>query len=84
MYHPEYLARRAKIKELVCILNVARSAVFVITFRGYSIKSPPTVSHTRIGYSFYGHTSITMRDYVTVCYTGILLRVTKRIVLITF
>ena len=84
MSHPEYLAPRVEITELMCILKVMRSAVFVITFPGYSIRFPPTVSLTLIGSYFCGHMSNMMREYVNVRPTGILLRATKQILFVPF
>ena len=84
MYNPEYLGPCVGIIELTCILKVARYDVFVVTFPGYSIRSPLTVIHTQIVYSLYGCTSTTMCDYVIVRPTGILLRATKRIVFVPF
>ena len=84
MYHPEYLAPRVEITELICILNVMRSSVFVVAFTGYPIRFAPTTSRNLIRSSFCGFTSNTMFDYVTVRSTGILLRAIKRIVFFPF
>ena len=73
MSHMEYLSPCVEIKELICILNVVRSAVFVVIFSGYSIKFPPTVIHTQIEPSFCVHTSNKIHEYVTVHPTVILL-----------
>ena len=61
-----------------------RSAVFLITFPVYTIQFPPTVSHTRIGFSLGGHTLTMMCEYVTVRPTGIFLREKKEIVFVPF
>ena len=84
MSHPEYPVPCVEIMELVCILNVVRSAVFVVIFPLYSILFPPKISRTQIGYSFYGRTLTTMREYVTVRLNGIFLCATKRIVFVPF
>ena len=84
MYHPEYLAPRVKITELMCILNVARYAVFVITFPLYFIQLPPIVICTQIGSSLCGCTLTNMREYVTAHPNGILLRTIKQIVFVIF
>ena len=65
-------------------MKVVRSAIFVVTFPGYSIIFPPAVSLTLMGSSFCGRMSSTIREYVTVHPTGILLRATKRIVFFPF
>ena len=49
MSHPEIFLPHVEIPECVCSLNVLISAVFVVTFHGYSIQFPPKVIHTRIG-----------------------------------
>ena len=84
MSHPTYIASHVEIKEFICILKVVRSAIFDVTFPGYSILPPPTASHTLVGYSFCGRTSTTIREYVTMLTTIILLRATKRIVFVPF
>ena len=61
---------------------MVRYAVFVVNFPGYSIQSPPTVSHTRTVSSLYVHTLNTMHEYVTVCSTNIFLLGAKRIVFV--
>ena len=73
-----------EITELICILKVVISAVFVVTFPGCLIIFPPTVILTLVGSSVCGITSTTMREYANVHPTGILLRATKRIVLVPF
>ena len=80
--HPAYLAPPVEIMELICILKLVRSAVFVVTFPEYSIQFNPTVSLTLIGYSLFGLTSTTIRDYVSVRPTGILLHATRRILFV--
>ena len=84
MSSPAYLEPRMEITEFMCILNVVRSAVFVVTIPTYSIQFIHTVRGTIIRNSFWGRISNTMRDYVTVCPTGVLLYVTKLIVLVPF
>ena len=84
MSHPEYLKPRLEITELICILNVVRSAVFVVTFTVYSIRFPPTVSRNLIGSYFCGCMANTMHDYVTMLTTGIYFCVTKPIVFVFF
>ena len=73
-----------EITELICILNVVISAAFAITFPGYSIIFPSAVRLTLIGSSLSDFTSTTMRDYVNMRPTGILLHATKRIVFVPF
>ena len=73
-----------EIADLIFILNVVRFAFFVVTFTGYSILFPSTVSRNRIGYSLCGLKLTTIREYVAVRPTGILLRATKRIVFVPF
>ena len=82
MSHPAYLAPRLEITELICILKVVRSAVFVVTFPVYSILFPPTVRCTPIGYFLCGRTSTKMCEYVTMLLTGIFLHATNWIVFI--
>ena len=84
MSNSVYLVPHVKIMELICILNVLRYAVFVVTFPGCSIRFNPTVSCTSIGYSFCVCTSTAMHEYVTVRTTGILLCATKQIVSVPF
>ena len=84
MPHLAYIGTRVEIMELICTLNMVISAVFVVTFSGYSIRFPPTVILTLIGSSFCGSMSTTMREYVTVNTTSILLHVTKVIVFLPF
>ena len=84
MFNPKYLAPPVKVTELIRMLNVVISAIFVITFPGYSIIFPPTESSTQIGSSFCGLMSTTMCDYLTVRTTGIILRAKKLIVLLIF
>ena len=43
-----------------------RSAVFIVTFPGYIIISPPTVSLNLVGSPFCGQTLTMVREYVTV------------------
>ena len=78
MSHPAYIAPRVEITELICILNVVRSSVFVVIFPGYSIQPPPTVSRSRTRSSFFDRTLTTLCAYVTINTTGILLRTTKK------
>ena len=73
-----------EITELICILNVVRYAVFVVTFTVYAIRFPPTVSRTLISCFFCVCTSTAMRDYVAMCLSGIVLRATKQIVFVLF
>ena len=75
---------RVGITELMCILNVVISAIFVVTFLGYSIRIFPTVIRTRIRSYLCGCTSAIMREYETLCPTGILLRTKKLIVSVPF
>ena len=84
MSRPSYLAPCVKITELICILDVVRSAVFVVTFPVCSIQFPPTVRRILIGCYFFGLISTIISDYVTVCPTGILLPATKWIVFVPF
>ena len=77
MSHPGYLAPRMEITALMCILNVVRSDVFVITFPIYSIRVPPTMIRSRFVSYLCVRMLNTMCEYVTVCPTGILLRATK-------
>ena len=62
-----------EITKLICIFNGVISAIFVVTFHGYSIRFNPTVSRVLIGYSVCGLTSTKMREYVTVRPTDIYL-----------
>ena len=78
MPHTLYLAPCVEITELICVLNVLSSAIFVITFTEYSVWFTPSMSLTQIGYSFCGRTLTMVRDYVTTSYTDILLRATKK------
>ena len=84
MSHPAYLAPHVEITEFMGIFRVVRYAVFVVIFPGYSVRLPPAVSCTMIGYSFCGSKSIIMRDYLTMHPTGIFLCATKRMVFIIF
>ena len=77
MSHPAYLAPRLETTELICILKVVRSAVFVVNFPGYSTRFTPTVIRTLIGSLLCGLMSTKMRDYVNVHITGILLSTKK-------
>ena len=61
-----------------------RSAVFVVTYSGYSIIFFLTVIRNIMGSSFCGLMLTTMRVYVNVRPAGIMLRDTKRIVFVTF
>ena len=84
MSHPAYLAPRVEVTELICILKVVRSAIFVVTFTIYSIIFPPTVSLTLMVSYFCGSTLTTMCEYVTVCPTGILVRALLKRVFVPF
>ena len=84
MSHKEHLAPYVEMTELIYILNMEISSVFVVTFPGYLIQPPPTVSLTQFGSYLYVHTLTSMCEYVTVCPTGILLRATKGIVYVPF
>ena len=69
---------------MICILNLVRSAVFFVTFPGYSIRFSLIVSCTIIGSSLCGRTLTTMHEYVTVHTAVILVRVKKRTVFVRF
>ena len=84
MSHPAYIAPYVEITVFICILKVVISAVFVVTFPGYSIQFPPAVSRTRIGSSLRGRTLTTMCEYLSVHPTGILFLVIKQIVFVPF
>ena len=70
--------------ELIYILNVVISAVFVVNFPGYPIRSPPSVICTQIGSSSCSFTLTKMRDYLTLHPTSILSRSIKQIVFVHF
>ena len=82
MFHPAYLVPGVEITELICILKVVISAVFVVTFSGYSIRFTPIVIHTLIGSSFFDQKPTTICENVTMHTTGTLLQATKRIVFV--
>ena len=82
--HMEYLSPCVETMGLVCILNVVRSTVFVVTFFLYPIQFTPTVRRTRIGYYFCGCTTTTMHYYVAVRPNGIFFHTKKLIVFIIF
>ena len=84
MSHPEYLAPRAEITELICILKVVRYAVFVVIFPIYSIIFTPTLIRSLVVSSLCGLTSTITSEYVTLDPTGILLRAKKWIVFVPF
>ena len=84
MFHMAYLEPRVEITELIRILNVMRSDIFVDTFPRSSIWFPSTLRRNKNGSSFCGLMLNTMHKYVTVRPTGILLRTTKWIVLLLF
>ena len=83
MSHPAYLSPCVE-TELICILNVVRSAFFVVTFPVYSIRCPPKAIFTIIVSSLCRCTSTMMCEYVIVHRTCILFFATKRIVFVTF
>ena len=84
MTYLEYHVPCVDITELVCILNLVISTVFFVTIPGYSNRFPPILIPNQIRYSLCGRTSTTMREYVTVHPTGILLRATKQISFVPF